>query len=121
MHPVFRKRNALQVLAVRDQRRHIDARLATLSRFERTADVEAFSGGQPFAAFGFLQMQSAEFRLGIEGVDMRRTAFHHQKDAPLCFGFMMRLRRRCTAITHFIGAQHGRQGAGDAKPAVDQD
>ena len=72
-----------------------------------------------------LEMQLLELGLGVEGVDVRRAAFHHQKDAPLGLGGQLlwtrskrpRRRRvcpRCGSIslrtTGEITGHHRREG-----------
>lgn len=72
-----------------------------------------------------LEMQLLELGLGVEGVDVRRAAFHHQEDAPLGLGGQLlwtrskrpRRRRvcpRCGSIslrtTGEITGHHRREG-----------
>jgi len=58
-----------------------------LFKFERAFDKVTLAGGH--RAFGFatafelLKVPFGEFGLGIEGVEMRRPAFHHEKNAAL--------------------------------------
>ena len=64
---------------------HIRARLADLAKLKWTFDKVAFAAfhrGFLFAfAHEFPEVLSVQLRLRIEGVNVRRPAFHHQEDA----------------------------------------
>ena len=70
-------------------RRHVGAALAGLVERERALDVVAFAAlhcGFLFPLAGeFLEVEAREGGLRVEGVDVRRAAFHHEKNAVLRF------------------------------------
>src|SRR5262245_25926308 len=73
---------------------HPHSRLPGTAKAERTLDVIALAAGHLRREFvlplEFLHVQVSQFRLGVEGVDVARTAFHEQADAGLGLRLMMR-------------------------------
>ena len=75
---------------VRPIGRHVGAALTDLVKRKRALDVVAFAafhrGFLLSLADELLEVQARESRLGVEGVDVRRAALHHQENAVFGLG-----------------------------------
>ena len=71
-------------------RRDIRPAFARLKKIEGALDKVALARGHGALLFSapieLLQVALGQFGLGIESVDVRWPAFHHEKDAPFCLG-----------------------------------
>jgi hypothetical protein len=93
--------------------RHVRAALAVLGKLERALNIVALAalhrGGLLVLADELLEVQFRQRGLGVEGVDVRGAAFHHEEDDVL------RLRRKmavfgCERILFRLFGEQGTEG-----------
>ena len=69
---------------------NVCAAFSGFDKIEWALDEVALAGGHRAlhvaASFETLEVTFGEFGLGVEGVDVGRTSFHHQEDASLRLG-----------------------------------
>jgi hypothetical protein len=96
---------------VRPVFRHVRAALTCFDKLERALHIVAFATlhGRLLLAFAheLLEVHLCKHGLGIEGVDVRRPAFHHQEDDVLRLRGQMAILGRERIVFRFFGEQGG--------------
>ncbi len=97
--------------------RHVRAALTGLDELERTLHVVTLAalkrGGLLVLANEFLEVQFRQRGLGVEGVDVRRSAFHHEEDNVLRLRWQMTNLGRERILFRLLGEQGGERDAAE--------